>query len=438
MDAKQMRRGFTLVELLVVIAIIGVLVALLLPAVQAAREAARRNSCLNNIKNVALALHNYHDRRKAMPLASTAYYNADSGAPGTVGSQYDGYSWMFQILPELENQNLYNRVRDSQLETGGLFGDGSVKLTQGPFDPLIVIDPSKPASDNSRYAHTQSVDAFVCPSYPGSPDTKGRAYGASQDQSGAVGNYVAIVSTHYNADGTGNGTDTGAPSSGGELYDSYNGAKAKSRAGNGSIVFAQRTVDTAAGSGSLELISILQKPRTGSKPKGTNFAAMRDGTSNTILFAESREERYSAWISGLSSYVVAADPEGPGNGVDKLPTNPTAGQTVKLMWDEGDTEGQSALNVGSAVKLSGGDKATQGPNDPSAQTARFYAKTFAHASLTGDEASRWYGPSSAHPGSVQHAFGDAHGKSINEDIDRDVYLHLVTRAGGEIVNTQNL
>ena len=66
------QQGFTLVELLVVIAIIGILVALLLPAIQAAREAARRNSCINNVKQLALALQNHHDTRKNFPMASTA------------------------------------------------------------------------------------------------------------------------------------------------------------------------------------------------------------------------------------------------------------------------------------------------------------------------------------------------------------------------------
>lgn len=99
------RRGFTLVELLVVIAIIGVLVALLLPSVQAAREAARRMSCQNNLKQVALALHNYESALSAYPPSFCI-------APGTILSGNNG-SWSVQgrILPYIEQGNAYDRVR---------------------------------------------------------------------------------------------------------------------------------------------------------------------------------------------------------------------------------------------------------------------------------------------------------------------------------------
>lgn len=98
MSRSVARRGFTLVELLVVIAIIGILVALLLPAVQAAREAARRTQCVNNMKQVALAAHNFHDARKAFP------YAALDRQPNETTSTY--YSGFIQIMPFLENDNV--------------------------------------------------------------------------------------------------------------------------------------------------------------------------------------------------------------------------------------------------------------------------------------------------------------------------------------------
>ena len=87
------RRGFTLVELLVVIAIIGILVALLLPAVQAAREAARRMHCQNNLRQIGIAIHSFHDIRRALPPSRN----------------YDHYtSWAFLILPQIEQINLFD------------------------------------------------------------------------------------------------------------------------------------------------------------------------------------------------------------------------------------------------------------------------------------------------------------------------------------------
>jgi prepilin-type N-terminal cleavage/methylation domain-containing protein len=98
------RRGFTLIELLVVIAIIAVLIALLLPAVQAAREAARRAQCVNNLKQIGLALHNYHATHNTFPLG-----NGCTG-PGNTGpcSSWDGFSPQAQLLNAMEATALYN------------------------------------------------------------------------------------------------------------------------------------------------------------------------------------------------------------------------------------------------------------------------------------------------------------------------------------------
>jgi prepilin-type N-terminal cleavage/methylation domain-containing protein len=111
MNHRRSRSGFTLVELLVVIAIIGVLVALLLPAVQAAREAARRMSCSNNLKQLALALHNYHDVHKTFPSLSQG---TNSAAVPERDSNYGGLSGIVFMLPFMEQTALYERFGQPQ------------------------------------------------------------------------------------------------------------------------------------------------------------------------------------------------------------------------------------------------------------------------------------------------------------------------------------
>lgn len=120
---KRDRRGFTLIELLVVIAIIGVLIALLLPAVQAAREAARRSQCVNNLKQIGLACHNYHDQIGALPGAYLVY-NVTS------------FSALSMMLPQLEQRPLYDALNFS----------------------LAYSDPS------NNTVLMADVNTFICPS----------------------------------------------------------------------------------------------------------------------------------------------------------------------------------------------------------------------------------------------------------------------------------
>lgn len=119
MKLRNRSRAFTLVELLVVIAIIGILVALLLPAIQAAREAARRTQCINNMKQIGLAILNYESARKQLPLAYTPNYtNSTKGGtcasmttvPGNPTNGLAHHTMLTFILPYMEQQTLYDQI----------------------------------------------------------------------------------------------------------------------------------------------------------------------------------------------------------------------------------------------------------------------------------------------------------------------------------------
>ncbi|MGD9635076.1 MAG: DUF1559 domain-containing protein [Pirellulales bacterium] len=146
--------GFTLVELLVVIAIIGILVALLLPAIQAAREAARRSQCQNNLKQITLGLLNAHDAARQFPRG--AYTNADRKSPNTE----DGLGWATKVLPFIEEQATYDRIRQNGI-TG--YNDDPWKAND-PANAGGIFRAAAMAGKRPLPGGDQVIPTFLCPS----------------------------------------------------------------------------------------------------------------------------------------------------------------------------------------------------------------------------------------------------------------------------------
>ncbi len=175
---KRLCRGFTLVELLVVIAIIGILIALLLPAVQAAREAARRSQCSNNLKQLALGLHNYHDVFNSFPYATLAKGSCTSGSGVPPAGGIKNHRGWLGVLPFIEQAPLNDRLDYNQ--------------AAGAYDRAGTGVAGSPVNGNDLVVSTV-VQTFLCPSDPGNRKitTTSAAYqiGGGSTLQGAKTNY---------------------------------------------------------------------------------------------------------------------------------------------------------------------------------------------------------------------------------------------------------
>lgn len=175
--------AFTLVELLVVIAIIGILVALLLPAIQAAREAARRTQCNNNLKQLALGLNIYHDSHGTFPWGGSGGVNNYSwGGAGWPSTGAALFNWRGFILPYIEQQAIYDQMKD------GMAAAGQPDFVNPDWTGAWA------AAVRSLPARTTVINAFQCPSDPYSGKTDASAWAgwsAHWNSNGAVASYWA-------------------------------------------------------------------------------------------------------------------------------------------------------------------------------------------------------------------------------------------------------
>ncbi len=289
-SSNRIRRAFTLVELLVVIAIIGILVGLLLPAVQAAREAARRMQCSNNVKQLGLSFHNYESSTKSFPInyATRGILGFPNTGPGIANS---GRSWMQMILPYIEQTNLYNNIDF----TVGLQPKSSAATT--------------PVGKNRLVAATV-IPTFLCPSddsnegglLAGRSDLNETAAPADK---WAVTCYKASSGSNWNA-GLFRWTDPAGKNAG--QADGLN-------RGNGVICSNQTNVNAP-----------------------TKIGHLTDGTSNTFIVGEAMPG-WTNWNWWYNPNACTATVSIPLNRVLKVPKN---------LGDWGNTYGFASRHTGGA------------------------------------------------------------------------------------------
>jgi prepilin-type N-terminal cleavage/methylation domain-containing protein len=285
--SKPIRRGFTLIELLVVISIIATLMALILPAIQSAREAARRTQCLNNMRNVATSTLAYATKNRGRLPASGSYPGADTDADGLRDTVFPGHSWVVDILPDLDQAAIYERWNRALAFNAG------ANVAVGQLNIPVLTCPNDDTADGldgglSYVANVgigdKNVDLLSL-----------QPTGADAGHSAAVEGYIwdgGAVGSQSNVDLTAD-LNVFAP----EIEIDFNSVA------TGAVAIS-------------------------ASPKSANVGRIYDGASNTILFAENVNGGASA--GGLYSAKTWADPS-IRSAAFLFPVDPAAGVTFKSL-----------------------------------------------------------------------------------------------------------
>jgi prepilin-type N-terminal cleavage/methylation domain-containing protein/prepilin-type processing-associated H-X9-DG protein len=277
------RSGFTLIELLVVIAIIAILIGLLLPAVQKIREAAARMQCSNNLKQLGLAVHNYHDSHGKFPPASQVPYGQENTDSYMTINGPVGPNWAVLILPYIEQDNLYN-----------LSNPGSYPGI--PIIPGAGVPAYASVNNSWRAVRGYTVKTYLCPSDPNNSTPYNDTSGNGPPETGwARGNYAANAG-----------------------FDDYD--------------HVAEGVDWVSHRKGSPLFGVVSSPVMAAN-YGTRIEAIGDGTSNTILFNEIRagitpQDPRGVWALGFPGSSIT--------NAGRQAYNPTPNNTLGDSGNDGD------------------------------------------------------------------------------------------------------
>jgi prepilin-type N-terminal cleavage/methylation domain-containing protein/prepilin-type processing-associated H-X9-DG protein len=370
---RTRRAAFTLIELLVVIAIIAVLIALLLPAVQAAREAARRAQCVNNLKQIGIALHNYHTANDVFPMGGSKAYSV---FPSAV-YPWSGWSAQALLLGYLEQQPVYNACNFNFAPT---FWGGAVN------DPNHREGQSPGGASNNMTINLMILGFFLCPSDGNAGRQNLNSYAACYGTTVSTCNWGSsqLISTglfiQWGAYGIRDCTD----------------------GSSNTVAFSEALVGDGRGNGYGGTLANAAP----SKYRGNFSMSPPSGgaaTSSTDAFANE-----AAVLQDLAA-CAAGFQNAPGGSI---------ADHRGYRWAD-DATGWSMFNT------------VQQPNDT------YNGCRFGCNAQCDPSCGSFYGASSAHPGGVNVLFADGSVKFVKNSIARRIWWSLGTKAGGEVISSDS-